>query len=91
VTITLPDSGGRTLQVHVGQEWVQDAAGPLAGAAAVPGPASSSSPAGGRRYFIKWAQDERGALAVEVVVPVVQAAAAVASGGGDAAMPAVAS
>lgn len=59
VSITLPDSG-RQLQVAVGQDWVDD-------------PSSSSSSGGGvRSYFVKWVQDESGALAVLEVVPAVR-------------------
>jgi hypothetical protein len=58
VSITLPDSG-RQLQVAVGQDWVEDSS-------------SSSSGGGVRSYFIKWVQDESGALAVLEVVPAVR-------------------
>lgn len=48
VTITLPDTG-RQVPVAVGQEWV-----------AVPGTVGAAA----ATYFVKWVQDETGALAV---------------------------
>lgn len=90
VTITLPDTA-QQLQVAVGQEWVQvDALGGGAQqAAGLAGSRSASGRGGGqlalsvsgngaaavRSYFLKWAQDETGALAVSEVVPVAAAAA----------------
>jgi hypothetical protein len=57
VLVQLPDSGKEVL-VGVGQDWVEAS--------------DSGSAAAGvqKRYKIKWAQDENGALTVLEVVPV---------------------
>ena len=57
VPITLPDTGAE-LQVAVGQEWVEVGAAGGVGVA--------------KTYFVKWVQDESGALAVLEVVPAVR-------------------
>jgi hypothetical protein len=73
VTITLPDTG-RQIEVAVGQDWVQDALGtPGAGVTSGEGAPTLPLSVGGvvRTYFVKWVQDESGALAVLEVTPAV--------------------
>jgi hypothetical protein len=74
VTLTLPDTG-RQIKVAVGQDWVQDTLG-APGAAVTSGQGAPRLPlsVGGvvRTYFVKWVQDESGALAVLEVIPAVR-------------------
>lgn len=74
VTITLPDTGHQ-VKVAVGQDFAQDTLGTHAAGVTSSGEGGRlPSTVGGavKTYFIKWVQDESGALAVLEVVPVVR-------------------